>query len=138
VVCPQNLDAYQGFTGFKPTRLDTPDTRTVKLAKMRGFALPVLAFLLLVPGCGSDDDKTPPSATEVEQSLKIELSTGGGGGRVVDLGMPPKLVRCEKDANQRNGWRCTVTPTTGKNVLCLVDVDQAGKPVKTVCGPVDN
>jgi hypothetical protein len=104
---------------------------------MRAFALPVLAAVLLAAGCGSDGDKTTPSAGDVEQSLKTQLAAGGSG-RVVDLGVPPKLVRCEKDANRGNGWRCTVTPTTGKNVLCLVDVDKDGKPVKTVCGPVDN
>jgi hypothetical protein len=119
-------------------RLDTPDTRTVKLVNVCRFAVPVLAFLLLVSGCGSNGEKTTPSANEVEQSVKTELSTGGDSGRVVDLGAPPKLVRCEREADRRNGWRCTVTPTTGKNVLCLVDVDKDGKPVKTVCGPVDN
>jgi len=104
---------------------------------MRALALPLFAALVLAAGCGSDKDETTSSARDVEQSLKTELAAGGSG-RVVDLGVPPKLVRCEKDANRRNGWRCTVTPTTGKNILCLVDVDKDGKPVKTVCGPVDN
>jgi hypothetical protein len=103
---------------------------------MRAVALPLVAALVLAAGCGSDDDETTSSARDVEQSLKTELAAGDSG--VVDLGDPPKLVRCEKDANRKNGWRCTVTPTTGKNILCLVDVDKDGKPVKTVCGPVDN
>jgi hypothetical protein len=104
---------------------------------MRAFALPFLAAVLLAAGCGSDDAKTTLSPGDVEQSLKTQLAAGGSGG-VVDLGAPPKVVVCKKDANRRNGWRCAVTPTTGKNVLCLVDVDKDGKPVKTVCGPVDN
>jgi hypothetical protein len=103
----------------------------------RGLVLALLAILLAAPGCGSNEDEAQPSATDVEQTVKDQLSTEGQG-RVVDLGEPPRLVRCEKDANRQNGWRCTVTPTTGRNVLCLVDVDRAGKPVKTVCGPIDN
>ena len=97
----------------------------------------LLAVLLLAAACGSNGNEGPPSASDVEQSVKNQISTGDQG-RVVDLGMPPKLVRCRKDGNRQNGWRCTVTPTTGKNVLCLVDVDKAGRPVKTVCGPIDN
>ena len=102
-----------------------------------GLTLALLAILLLASGCGSNEEKTQPSANDLEQSVKDQLSTEGQG-RVVDLGVPPKLVRCAKDENRQGGWRCTVTPTTGKNVLCLVDVDKAGKPVKTVCGPIDN
>ena len=118
--------------------LDTSDTRTGKLVTvLRGLALALLAVLLAASGCGSNEDNAQPSASDVEQTVKNQLSTEGQG-RVVDLGEPPRLVRCEKDANRQNGWRCTVTPTTGKNVLCLVDVDRAGKPVKTVCGPIDN
>ena len=118
--------------------LDTSVTRTGKLVTvLRGLALALTAVGLVATGCGSNDEKAQPSATDVEQSVKDQLSTEGQG-RVVDLGVPPKLVRCEKDANRQDGWRCTVTPTTGKNVLCLVDVDKAGNPVKTVCGPVDN
>jgi hypothetical protein len=104
---------------------------------LRGLALALLAVVLFATGCGSNEEKAQPSAADVEQSVKDQLSTEGEG-RVVDLGVPPKLVRCEKDANRQAGWRCTVTPTTGKNVLCLVDVDNAGNPVKTVCGPIDN
>jgi hypothetical protein len=104
---------------------------------LRGLALALLAVLLAASGCGSNEDNAQPSASDVEQTVKNQLSTEGQG-RVVDLGEPPRLVRCEKDAKRQNGWRCTVTPTTGKNVLCLVDVDRAGKPVKTVCGPIDN
>jgi hypothetical protein len=118
--------------------LDTSDTRTGKLVTvLRGLALALLAVLIAAPGCGSNGDEAQPSATDVEQTVKDQLSTEGQG-RVVDLGEPPRLVRCTKDANRQNGWRCTVTPTTGKNVLCLVDVDRAGNPVKTVCGPIDN
>jgi hypothetical protein len=118
--------------------LDTSDTRTGKLVTvLRGLAVALLAVVLFATGCGSNEEKAQPSATDVEQSVKDQLSTEGEG-RVVDLGVPPKLVRCKKDANRQDGWRCTVTPTTGKNVLCLVDVDNAGNPVKTVCGPIDN
>lgn len=118
--------------------LDTSDTRTGKLVTvLRGLALALTAVVLFATGCGSNEEKAQPSATDVEQSVKDQLSTEGEG-RVVDLGVPPKLVRCKKDANRQDGWRCTVTPTTGKNVLCLVDVDNAGNPVKTVCGPIDN
>ena len=117
--------------------LDTSVTRTGKLVTvLRGLALALTAVGLVATGCGSND-RAQPSASDVERSVKDQLSTEGQG-RVVDLGVPPKLVRCEKDASRQGGWRCTVTPTTGKNVLCLVDVDKAGKPVKTVCGPVDN
>jgi hypothetical protein len=104
---------------------------------LRGLALALLAVVLFATGCGSNEDRAEPSASDVERSVKDQLPTEGQG-RVVDLGVPPKLVRCEKDANRQGGWRCTVTPTTGKNVLCLVDVDKAGNPVKTVCGPIDN
>jgi hypothetical protein len=118
--------------------LDTSETRTGKLVTvLRGLALALTAVVLFATGCGSNEEKAQPSATDVEQSVKDQLSTEGEG-RVVDLGVPPKLVRCKKDANRQDGWRCTVTPTTGKNVLCLVDVDNAGNPVKTVCGPIDN
>jgi hypothetical protein len=118
--------------------LDTSDTRTGKLVTvLRGLALALLAVVLFATGCGSNEDRAEPSASDVERSVKDQLPTEGQG-RVVDLGVPPKLVRCEKDANRQGGWRCTVTPTTGKNVLCLVDVDNAGNPVKTVCGPIDN
>jgi hypothetical protein len=118
--------------------LDTSDTRTGKLVTVpRGVALALLAVMLAAGGCGWSEHKAQPSATEVEQSVKDQLSTEGQR-RVVDLGEPPRLVQCKKDANRQNGWRCTVTPTTGKNVLCFVDVDKAGKPVKTVCGPIDN
>jgi hypothetical protein len=99
--------------------------------------LVLTAFLLAAAGCGWSEHKATPSATDVEQSVKDQLATEGQG-RVVDLGEAPRRVRCKRDANRQNGWRCTVTPTTGKNVLCLVDVDMAGKPVKTVCGPIDN
>ena len=97
---------------------------------LRGLALALTAVGLVATGCGSND-RAQPSASDVERSVKDQLSTEGQG-RVVDLGVQPK------DAIRQGGWRCTVTPTTGKNVLCLVDVDKAGKPVKTVCGPVDN
>ena len=120
------------------TRLTRLTQELASSVTMRiGLAAVLLAILLLAASCGSDGDRAQPSATDVEQSVKDQLSTEDQG-RVVDLGAPPKLVRCEKAANRQDGWRCTVTPTTGKNVLCLVDVDQAGKPVKTVCGPIDN
>jgi hypothetical protein len=108
-------------------RLDTSDTRTGKLMTLsRGLALALLAVLLAAAGCGWSEHKAQPSATEVEQSVKDQLSTEGQG-RVVDLGEAPRLVQRKKHANRQNGWRCTVTATTGKNVLCLVDVDKAGK-----------
>jgi hypothetical protein len=107
--------------------LDTSDTRTGKLVTVpRGIALALLAVMLAAGGCGWSEHKAQPSATEVEQSVKDQLSTEGQG-RVVDLREAPRLVQCKKHANRQNGWRCTVTATTGKNVLCLVDVDKAGK-----------
>jgi hypothetical protein len=103
-------------------------------------ALAVVVALLVGCGSGSDESTSTVSSGEVERSLLAGLSADGGSGGIVDLGTdPPKLVRCVKDGGRKNGWRCTVTPTTGKNVLCLVEVDpQTKKAERTTCTRIDN
>jgi hypothetical protein len=103
-------------------------------------ALAVVVALLVGCGSGSDESTSTVSSGEVERSLLAGLSADGGSGGIVDLGTdPPKLVTCVKDGGRKNGWRCTVTPTTGKNVLCLVEVDpQTKKARKTTCTRIDN
>jgi hypothetical protein len=112
---------------------------------MRALFPALAAVVILAAGCGSgsgSDDKnvSTVSSGEVESSLLAKLSAGSGNGGVVELGTgPPKLVSCVKDAGRKNGWRCTVKPTTGKNVLCLVEVDpQTKKARKTTCTRIDN
>ena len=110
---------------------------------MRALLPALAAVVALVAGCGSgsdDESGSTVSSGEVESSLLANLSAGSGNGGVVELGTgPPKLVSCVKDAGRQNGWRCTVKPTTGKNVLCLVQVDpQTKKARKTTCTRIDN
>jgi hypothetical protein len=111
---------------------------------MRAFLSALAAaVVVLLAGCGSgsDDEGTSTvSSGEVESSVLAGLSADGGSGGIVDLGTgPPKLVSCVKDGGRKNGWRCTVTPTTGKNVLCLVEVDpQTKKARETTCTRIDN
>ncbi|HEX2292731.1 MAG TPA: hypothetical protein VHH55_05415 [Gaiellaceae bacterium] len=90
-------------------------------------------FVAVAAACGSDDGA---SADDVERALNADLA--GGGDRVVDLGTdPPKQVECRKDDGST--WRCRVTATSGKNIVCIVEADpDSGRTVRRMCAPMDN
>lgn len=99
-----------------------------------------LLLLVLVAGCGSDDDDNAPSdASRVEASLKAELAKGDASARVVDLGTdPPKVITCKKDRRQEGFWSCKVETAAGRMIACLVrDQPRRKQPLSPVCGPID-
>src|SRR5512132_1794595 len=69
--------------------LDASVTRTGKLVTLlRGLALALLAVVLFATGCGSNEEKAQPSATDVEQSVKDQLSTEGEGASSISACHP--------------------------------------------------
>lgn len=102
----------------------------------------LLVLVVLVAGCGSDDEGASTTTTaeavspaEVESALQTDLSQGGSG--IVQHETEPQIV-CGKDAGP--GWRCTVTPGKGpESYTCTVEVDPQTKQVtKRSCARIDN
>jgi hypothetical protein len=88
------------------------------------------ALAALLAGCGGSSQENgsggTASAADVEASVKAQLEQGGGGG-VVDHGNgPPKVVTCRKVGGE---WRCTVKYGKGRDMLCLVPAEDAGRKV---------
>ena len=101
------------------------------------YVVLLIAVLAATSGCGSDDANSRDSAA-VEQSLKAQLATGKGGGVVELDGDLPRRVTCEKDEERENGWRCRVTTTGKRTILCVVKTDPETAKVETrTCAPID-
>jgi hypothetical protein len=111
-----------------------------------------VALLVLMAGCGSDDDSasapatttapvttseatTPLTPGDVEEAFGAEVAGGG----VVNLDdSPPKSIECEKGDGVQE-WRCRISLSGGDSRVCVITVDPATRTVtQRTCGRIDN
>ena len=97
----------------------------------------LVALVAFAAACGSDGDDSGDAA-EVETSLEAQLEAAEGGGVVQLDGDVPRRVTCEKDARRKNGWRCRVTTTGNRTIVCIVKTNPDDSKVEQrVCAPAD-